>query len=186
MKMDAVREALRKQPFQPFVLRLTDGRELFVPELGSLAVMPGGVAFVSPVDDSISIIAADEVASVDFFQANGSTGRQQTKEASWGRRNPQDFSTGSSSSEEKAMHITALRQALHEQPFRPFTLRLADGRELPVPHPDFVAILGRTAVVASPRLDDTYSVVEPLLIVSIEYASTTAQSASGTHTGDNP
>jgi hypothetical protein len=79
----------------------------------------------------------------------------------------------------------AIREALHKQPFRPFTIRLADGRELRVPHPDFVAILGRTAVVASPDLDDSYSIVEPLLIVSLEYAGTTTQPASGTNTEGN-
>ena len=84
------------------------------------------------------------------------------------------------------MQIDAIREALRKQPFRPFTLRLADGEELTVPHPDFVAILGRTAVVASPRLDDSYSIIEPLLIVAIEYAGSTAQPASGTNTGGNP
>lgn len=102
------------------------------------------------------------------------------------QRNAQNPSTAKSSSEEKAMQTEAIREALHKQPFRPFTLRLADGRELPVPHPDFVAILGRTVVVASPRLDDSYSVVEPLLVVSIDYAGTTAPQASGTSTGGNP
>jgi hypothetical protein len=78
------------------------------------------------------------------------------------------------------MQIDAIREALRKQPFRPFTLRLADGRELPVLHPDFVAILGRTAVVASPRLDDSYSIVEPLLIVSVEYDGSTTQPAPNT------
>jgi hypothetical protein len=81
------------------------------------------------------------------------------------------------------MQIDAIREALHKQPFQPFTLRLAGGRALWVPHRDFVAILGRTAVVASPQLDDSYSIVEPLLIVSIEYD--TPQPASGPNTGGN-
>jgi len=51
------------------------------------------------------------------------------------------------------MQRDAIRTALHKQPFRSFTLRLADGRGLPVLLPDFGAILGRTAVVASPHLD---------------------------------
>jgi hypothetical protein len=186
METDAVREAMRRQPFQPFVLRLTDGRELVVSLLGSLAVMRRGVAFVSPVDHSISIIPASEIASVEFFQAShNGTGQQPTK-ASSGQRKLGDSGTGGSFGEENAMRIDAIRAALHEQPFRPFTLRLADGRELPVPHPDFVAILGRTAVVANPRLDDSYCIVEPLLIVSIDYAGATTQPASETPTGGNP
>lgn len=34
------------------------------------------------------------------------------------------------------MDIAGVRDALHSQPFVPFTIRLADGRSLPVPHPD--------------------------------------------------
>jgi hypothetical protein len=81
------------------------------------------------------------------------------------------------------MQINAIREALHKQPFQPFTLRLADGRALPVPHRDFVAILGKTAVVASPQLDDSYSIIEPLLIASIDYS--TPQPASGPDSGGN-
>lgn len=33
--------------------------------------------------------------------------------------------------------IGTLRQYWHTQPFIPFTIHLADGRALPVPHPDF-------------------------------------------------
>jgi hypothetical protein len=83
------------------------------------------------------------------------------------------------------MQRDAIREALHKQPFRPFTLRLADGRGLPVSHPDFVAILGRTAVVASPHLDESYAVVEPLLIVSVEYNGAANQPAPQTG-GGNP
>jgi hypothetical protein len=88
--------------------------------------------------------------------------------------------------QEKAVQIDAIRQALHKQPFQPFTIGLADGRELPVRHPDFVAIIGRTAVVGSPNLDDSYSIVEPLLMVSLEYAGTATQPASETTTEGNP
>jgi hypothetical protein len=39
--------------------------------------------------------------------------------------------------------VAAVRDALHRSAFQPFTIRLADGRALPVPHPDFVAIAPR-------------------------------------------
>ena len=45
------------------------------------------------------------------------------------------------------MHVDIIREALHKQPFQPFTLRLADGRTLPVPHRDFVAVSNRRVVV---------------------------------------
>jgi hypothetical protein len=33
-----------------------------------------------------------------------------------------------------------IRRAMHQQPFRPFMLRLADGRTYRIGHPDFIAI----------------------------------------------
>ena len=45
------------------------------------------------------------------------------------------------------MDINGIRQALHKEPFEPFTIRLADGRGLDVPHPDFVAIAPRRVIV---------------------------------------
>lgn len=65
------------------------------------------------------------------------------------------------------MHVSAIRKALHAQPFQPFRLRLADGREFPVPHPDFVAISERTVVVIDPA-DEGATVLEPVLIISLE------------------
>jgi hypothetical protein len=47
------------------------------------------------------------------------------------------------------MDIDEIRGALHRQPFEPFTIRLADGRSLPVPHPDFVAVAPRRVVVVA-------------------------------------
>ena len=64
------------------------------------------------------------------------------------------------------MDIQGIREALHRQPFEPFSVRLANGRSLPVPHPDFVAIGPRRIVVVA--ADDSWSVVEPLLIVSLD------------------
>lgn len=69
------------------------------------------------------------------------------------------------------MDIAGVRDALHAQPFSPFTIRLADGRSLHVPHPDFVALTPRRVIVGA--VDDTWSVVEPLLIVSFEHAAGT-------------
>jgi hypothetical protein len=65
------------------------------------------------------------------------------------------------------MDITGIREALHKQPFEPFTIALADGRMLPVPHPDFVAVHPRRIIVVAD--DGSWSVVEPLLIASLDY-----------------
>jgi hypothetical protein len=64
------------------------------------------------------------------------------------------------------MDIAGVREALHKQPFEPFVLRLADGRSLPVPHPDFVALSPRRVIVTAE--DDSWTMIEPLLIVSLD------------------
>ena len=63
--------------------------------------------------------------------------------------------------------VETLHQAIHAVPFRPFALLLADGRSLPVPHPDFVAFnsTGRVAVVMD-ELDGA-EYVDLLLVVSL-------------------
>lgn len=42
-----------------------------------------------------------------------------------------------------------LRQTVHARPFQPFAMHLADGREIHVRHPDFIALspTGRTCNV---------------------------------------
>lgn len=67
------------------------------------------------------------------------------------------------------MDLQGLRDALRRQPFEPFTIRLSDGRALPVEHPEFVAVGAIRAIVIAP--DDSWSVVEPLLIVSLDYGA---------------
>ena len=79
------------------------------------------------------------------------------------------------------MNLEAIRDALHRQPFRPFGLRLVDGRELHVPHPDFVAVSPRQVVVIN-AVDQSLSILEPFLIQSIEMPSPTqggAQAGNG-------
>lgn len=75
------------------------------------------------------------------------------------------------------MDANTLREALRKQPFKPFVIRLADGRQFDVPHPDFVAVSQRTVVVISPQTEGV-SVLEPLLIISLEMAGGDAQAKS--------
>ena len=65
------------------------------------------------------------------------------------------------------MDVAGVREALHRQPFEPFVIRLADGRSLPVQHPDFVAVGTRRIVVVGE--DDSTLMIAPLLIVSLDY-----------------
>jgi hypothetical protein len=66
------------------------------------------------------------------------------------------------------MTTEQFRATLHQQPFRPFTIHMADGRTFAVAHPDFVAQSpsGRTVIVIQP--DESYSVLDLLLISELE------------------
>ncbi len=65
------------------------------------------------------------------------------------------------------MDLEGVRLALHREPFKVFDICLADGRRIPVRHPDFVAVGKRRIIVVQP--DDSWLVVEPLLIVSLDF-----------------
>jgi hypothetical protein len=79
------------------------------------------------------------------------------------------------------MDIAGVRETLHKQPFEPFVIRLADGRSLPVPHPDFVALTPRRVIVGAE--DDSWSIVEPLLIVSLDKLTGNGKQIDGKKTG---
>jgi hypothetical protein len=82
------------------------------------------------------------------------------------------------------MDIAGIREALQKQPFEPFTIRLADGRTLPVPHREFVAVGQRRIVVVAE--DDSWSVVEPLLIVTLEYSKPSRPTKGENGSGKKP
>ncbi len=42
-----------------------------------------------------------------------------------------------------------IRSLVHFQPFKPFRLRLVDGKDLRVPHPDFALVTAEYIVVAN-------------------------------------
>ena len=65
------------------------------------------------------------------------------------------------------MDLQGIREALHRQPFKPFDIRLTDGRRISVHHPDSVAVGSRRIIVV--ELDDSSSEIEPLLILSLDY-----------------
>jgi hypothetical protein len=69
------------------------------------------------------------------------------------------------------MTIEQFKTTLHLQPFRPFTIRMADGRTFQVSHPDFVAQSpsGRTVIVFQP--DESYSVLDLLLMTELQVAN---------------
>jgi hypothetical protein len=66
------------------------------------------------------------------------------------------------------MTIEQLRQVLHATPFQPFTIHLADGREMRVPHREFVAQSpsGRTIIVY--HEDESFSIIDLLLVTELK------------------
>jgi hypothetical protein len=75
------------------------------------------------------------------------------------------------------MDIAGVRDVLHRQPFEPFLIRLADGRSLPVPQRDFVALTSRRVIVGGE--DDTWCIIEPLMIASLDSMPTKPRGGSG-------
>lgn len=70
------------------------------------------------------------------------------------------------------MTLDEFRSVLHKAPFAPFTIRLADGHTLDVPHPDFVALTGGglSAVVTFPK-SNAFTVVDLMLVTRLEIAA---------------
>jgi len=67
------------------------------------------------------------------------------------------------------MTVEQFRSALQAQPFRPFVMHLADGRGIPVRHPELAVSTptGRTTIVVQP--DDTFTIIDLLLVTNLEY-----------------
>ena len=78
------------------------------------------------------------------------------------------------------MDIDGVREALHREPFEPFLMRLADGRSLEVRHPEFVAVGRRRIVVITDDEVESWSAIEPLLIVSLDSIPRKSEGGNGT------
>jgi len=77
------------------------------------------------------------------------------------------------------MDIAGVREAFNRSPFEPFVIRLADERILPVPHREFVALTPHRVIVGAQ--DDSWSIVEPLLIVSLDSMPMRPKGGNGSH-----
>ncbi len=84
------------------------------------------------------------------------------------------------------MDIAGVREALHREPFEPFAIRLADGRSVAVKHPEFVALTPRRIIVIADDEVGSWSVIEPLLIVSLDYGTTKPKGGNGTQKKKRP
>ncbi len=68
---------------------------------------------------------------------------------------------------QRRMSPDAVKKFMHASPWKPFTLCLADGRKIHVPHPDFISIsrAGRTVIVTIE--DEEFEMMDVFLILSI-------------------
>ena len=66
------------------------------------------------------------------------------------------------------MTVDQLRKVCASQPFKPFEMRLADARRIPVMHREFIVAVpsGRTVIVVQP--DDTVNIIDLLLVTDLE------------------
>ena len=69
------------------------------------------------------------------------------------------------------MTIEQMRATREANPFRPFTLRLADGRSFRVPHRDYLSLSpgGRTVIIY--QADESFSILDLLLVTGLEIES---------------
>jgi hypothetical protein len=65
------------------------------------------------------------------------------------------------------MTVEQLRAAREANPFRPFTIHLADGRSLAVPHRDYLSMSpgGRTVIVY--QASEAFSIIDLLLVTEL-------------------
>jgi hypothetical protein len=66
------------------------------------------------------------------------------------------------------MTTNQLYQLIHAAPIQPFVIHMVDGRELFVPHPDFIAHRQRGRIAVVLRDDDTASYLDVLMITELE------------------
>ncbi|MBI4663248.1 MAG: hypothetical protein HY735_30975 [Verrucomicrobia bacterium] len=71
------------------------------------------------------------------------------------------------------MKADEIRKLLHERPFRPFVVHVADGGRLVVKHEDYVALApsGREMIVYRHDRPDDYQVVDIMLATRLEIAT---------------
>jgi hypothetical protein len=77
------------------------------------------------------------------------------------------------------MRAEDIRHTQHGQPFVPFVLHLADGRQFQIPHPEFmwVAPNGRRLTLEAP--DGNMEIIDPLMVTSITVPAAQPRGGNG-------
>ncbi len=74
------------------------------------------------------------------------------------------------------MRVSEIRDALRKQPFRPFTIHLADGRQFPIDHVDFLLISRSERSIVVADLEGGYEIIDPLMVTSMSVSEEKAGS----------
>jgi hypothetical protein len=75
------------------------------------------------------------------------------------------------------MTAEQLRAAREANPFRPFTIHLADGRNLTVPHRDFVSQSPGGGIIIVYQADEAFSIVDLHLVTELEVPKADSESS---------
>jgi hypothetical protein len=66
------------------------------------------------------------------------------------------------------VNISALRELHGARPFVPFTLTLADGRKLTVPHNEFLSLSPSGNFAVLTHMDDGFTVFDLLMVTALD------------------
>jgi len=73
------------------------------------------------------------------------------------------------------MTLEQLRDVHQARPFRPFTLELANGGEVHVPHPEFLSYFPRGRTIAVAISEDVIKIVDIMLVAAIQVGNDKAR-----------
>ena len=77
------------------------------------------------------------------------------------------------------LNVKTIRDRLFQAPFKPFVIRLTDGRKILVDHPEFVAVGGSVVLVTD--LEDNVRRLDSLHIVSLDDVPPKKIKSNGKH-----
>jgi len=66
------------------------------------------------------------------------------------------------------VNVSVLRELHEARPFVPFTLTLADGRKLTVPHNEFFSLFPSGLLAMLTHADDSFTLIELLLVTAVD------------------
>jgi hypothetical protein len=148
MDLEAVCEALHRQPSRSFTISLADGRRLVVARPDSIAVGRQR-AFVIGPDDSCASIEPSLITSLDDISEHAPRSTQR------------------------------IRQLYDATPFKPFTIHLADGRQIAVNRRESMALSPSGGTMIVYQADDTSDPIDLRLVTDLEIGNGEASEPRG-------